>query len=69
MVEDLYLTVDVGGTLIQVRTDPDAPLKPGENVSLHFDAGRAHVFGADGHNLRRDAATVDSPAALIPTAS
>jgi multiple sugar transport system ATP-binding protein len=66
---DLFLTVEAGGTLIQVRTDPDAPLKPGDNVSLLFDAGRAHVFGAGGHNLRRDAAAVDSPAALIPTAS
>jgi multiple sugar transport system ATP-binding protein len=66
---DLFLTVEAGGTLIQVRTDPDAPLKPGDNVSLLFDGGRAHVFGAGGHNLRRDAAPVDSPAALIPTAS
>jgi multiple sugar transport system ATP-binding protein len=66
---DLFLTVEAGGTLIQVRTDPDAPLKPGDNVSLLFDAGRAHVFGAGGRNLRRDAAPVDSPAALIPTAS
>jgi multiple sugar transport system ATP-binding protein len=66
---DLFLTVEAGGTLIQVRTDPDAPLKPGDNVSLLFDAGRAHVFGAGGDNLRRDAAPVDSPAALIPTAS
>jgi multiple sugar transport system ATP-binding protein len=66
---DLFLTVEAGGTLVQVRTDPDAPLKPGDNVSLRFDPGRAHVFGAAGHNLRRDAAPVDTAAALIPTAS
>jgi multiple sugar transport system ATP-binding protein len=66
---DLYLTVEAGGALLQVRTDPDSPLKAGENVSLLFDAWRAHVFGADGHNLRREAAPTEPPAALIPTAS
>ena len=66
---DLYLTVEAGGTSIQVRTDPDSPLQPGANLSLLFDATRVHVFGADGHNLRRDAPPVGSPAALITTAS
>ena len=66
---DLYLTVEAGGTLLQVRTDPDSPLEPGENLSLLFDPWRAHVFGADGHNLRRDAAPIEARAALIPTAS
>ena len=65
---DLYLTVEAGGTSVQVRTDPDSPLQPGENLSLLFDAWRVHVFAADGHNLRRDAAPVRS-AALAPTAS
>ena len=66
---DLYLTVEAGGTIVQVRTDPDAAVQPDENVTLHFDAGRVHVFGADGHNLRRDAGRVESPAALIQAAS
>jgi multiple sugar transport system ATP-binding protein len=66
---DLYLTVETGGGTVQVRTDPDAALQPGENVSLHFDAWRVHVFGADGHNLRRDVANVDAPAALVEAAS
>jgi multiple sugar transport system ATP-binding protein len=66
---DLYLTVKAGGTIVQVRTDPDAAVQPEDNVTLHFDAGRVHVFGADGHNLRRDAGRLESPAALIPTAS
>src|SRR5262245_21800299 len=66
---DLYLTVEAGGTNIQVRTDPDARVQPDDNVTLQFDASRVHVFGADGHNLRRDAAHVESPAALIQTAS
>jgi multiple sugar transport system ATP-binding protein len=52
---DLYLTVEAGGTMVQVRTDPDSPLQQGDNVSMHFDPWRVHVFGADGHNLRRDA--------------
>jgi hypothetical protein len=38
-------------------------------VTLQFDAWRVHVFGADGHNLRRDAGRIESPAALIQTAS
>ncbi|HEY7536888.1 MAG TPA: ABC transporter ATP-binding protein [Gaiellaceae bacterium] len=66
---DLYLTVEAGGTTVQVRTDPDAAVQPDDNVTLQFDAGRVHMFGADGHNLRRDAAHVESPAALLETAS
>jgi multiple sugar transport system ATP-binding protein len=66
---DLYVTVEAGGTNLQVRTDPDASVQPDDNVTLHFDAWRVHVFGADGHNLRRDALEVQSPAALIEAAS
>jgi multiple sugar transport system ATP-binding protein len=66
---DLYLTVDAGGGTIQVRTDPDAPLQAGENVSLLFDAWRVHVFGADGHSLRRDVPSVESQVALVEAAS
>src|SRR5437764_2873411 len=66
---DLYLTVETGSGTVQVRTDPDSPLQQGENVSLLFDAGRVHVFGGDGHNLRRDAPSVGSPAALVEAAS
>ena len=65
---DLYLTVETGGTTVQVRTDPDSPLQAGENLSLHFDASRVHVFGSDGHNLRSEPASVASAAALAPTA-
>jgi ABC-type sugar transport system ATPase subunit len=61
---DLYLTVEAGGTVVQVRTDPDSQLQPGDNLSLLFDSSRVHVFGADGHNLRRDAPPVESAAAL-----
>jgi multiple sugar transport system ATP-binding protein len=55
---DLYLTVEAGGTTVQVRTDPDSPLQAGDNLTLHFDPWRVHVFGEDGHNLRRDAPAV-----------
>jgi multiple sugar transport system ATP-binding protein len=61
---DLYLTVAVGETKLQVRTDPDSPVRTGENVALLFDPWRVHVFAADGHNLRRDTPHVESAAAL-----
>jgi multiple sugar transport system ATP-binding protein len=67
---DLYLTVEAGGTTLQVRTDPDAPVQPDENVTLLFDPWRVHVFGSDGQNLRPGSgAQEESPAALIPAAS
>ncbi len=65
---DLYLTVEIGGTNVQVRTDPDSPLQPDDNVSFLFDPWRVHVFGADGNNLRRDIALVESSTALAPSA-
>jgi ABC-type sugar transport system ATPase subunit len=66
---DLYLTVEAGGTTVQVRTDPDSPLQPGDNVTLQFDPGRVHVFGADGHNLRRDAPQAPPAPVLASAAS
>jgi len=66
---DLYLTVEGGGTMVQVRTDPDSPLQPGDNVTMQFDASRVHVFGADGHNLRRDAPQAPASPALAEAAS
>ena len=38
-------------------------------MTLQFDAWRVHVFGADGHNLRRDAPPVGSETPLIQAAS
>ncbi len=64
---DLYLTVEAGGTSLQVRTDPDSTLQAGDNVTLHFDPWRVHVFGADGHNLRRDTAAIAVPGVPAPT--
>jgi multiple sugar transport system ATP-binding protein len=66
---DLYLTVDAAGTTVQVRTDPDSPLQPGDTVSMSFDPGRVHVFGADGHNLRRDAPPAPAAPVLASAAS
>jgi len=66
---DLYLTVEIGDTSVQVRTDPDSPLQPGDNLTLLFDHWRVHVFGVDGQNLRRDVRPVASVAAPAPTAS
>ena len=43
--------------------------QPDDNVTLHFDAWRLHVFGGDGHNLRRDAAHLESRAALVQAAT
>ena len=39
----------------------------GDNVTLLFDPWRVHVFGADGHNLRRDTASVAVPGVTAPT--
>jgi ABC-type sugar transport system ATPase subunit len=66
---DLYLSVEAAGTTVQVRTDPDSPVRPDDNVTMHFDAARVHVFGADGHNLRRDAPPVGAETPLVPAAS
>ena len=66
---DLYLTVEAGGTTVQVRTDPDSPAQPDDNVTLLFDPWRVHVFGADGHNLRRDAPPAPAQPALLEAAS
>jgi multiple sugar transport system ATP-binding protein len=66
---DLYLTVEAGGSTVQVRTDPDAAVQPEDNVTLFFDPSRVHLFGADGHSLRRDAPQNDAPTALAYAAT
>jgi multiple sugar transport system ATP-binding protein len=66
---DLYLTVEAGRANVQVRTDPDATAQPDDNVTLHFDPSRVHVFGADGHNLRRDAPPVGAETPPVLAAS
>ncbi|MXW04395.1 MAG: ABC transporter ATP-binding protein [Gemmatimonadetes bacterium] len=48
MGSDLYLTVDVGGTNVKVRTRPDVRFDRGDSVDLSFDPGKIHLF--DGEN-------------------
>ena len=49
---DLYLTVEAGGTTLQVRTAPDTPVRQGDSVTLAFDAAKSHIFGKDGRSAR-----------------
>jgi multiple sugar transport system ATP-binding protein len=41
---DLFLSIDAGGTTLQVRTPPDTQVEQGENVTLTFNPSRSHVF-------------------------
>jgi ABC-type sugar transport system ATPase subunit len=64
---DLYLTVEAAGTTLQVRTDPDSPVSPGDNLTLTFDPARSHLFASDGTNARFLAAApqrVETPVAV-----
>jgi multiple sugar transport system ATP-binding protein len=49
---DLYLTIEAAGTVLQVRTAPDARVTIDENLTLEFDLAKCHLFGADGRSLR-----------------
>jgi multiple sugar transport system ATP-binding protein len=49
---DLYLTVEAGGTTLQVRAAPDSPVSQGENVGLAFAPARSHVFDEHGRSVR-----------------
>ena len=52
MGSDLYLTVDVGGTNVKVRTRPDSRADRGEVLDLFFDPGKIHLFdGRTGESL------------------
>ncbi len=55
MGSDLYLTVDVGGTNVKVRTRPDNPADRGDVLDLFFDPGKIHLFdGQTGESLIPD---------------
>jgi multiple sugar transport system ATP-binding protein len=65
---DLYVAVDIGGSIMQVRTDPDSAVAVADNVTLTFDPVRVHIFAADGASVRSDgAATAPAAASLAPT--
>jgi len=41
---DLFLTLDVGGTHIKARTNPDLTIRPGDVVDIAFDPAKLHLF-------------------------
>ncbi|MXX04944.1 MAG: ABC transporter ATP-binding protein [Gemmatimonadetes bacterium] len=52
MGSDLYLTVDVGGNNVKVRTRPDVRFDRGDSVDLTFDPEKIHLFdGESGTSL------------------
>ena len=55
MGSDLYLTVDVGGSNVKVRTRPDVRFDRGDSVDLSFDPEKLHLFdGESGTSLTPD---------------
>ena len=52
MGSDLFLTVDVGGINVKVRTRPENRMDRGDKVELYFDPGKIHLFdGESGESL------------------
>ena len=52
MGSDLYLTVDVGGSNVKVRTRPDNRMDKGDGVELYIDPEKIHLFdGESGESL------------------
>jgi multiple sugar transport system ATP-binding protein len=49
---DLFLTIEAGGTVLQVRTAPDTAVSQGDNVGLGFAPARSHVFDEQGPSVR-----------------
>ena len=47
MGSDLYLTVDVGGSNVKVRTRPDNRMDKGDGVELYFDPAKIHLFDGE----------------------
>ena len=47
MGSDLYLTVDVGGNNVKVRTRSDVRFDRGDDVDLFFDPEKIHLFDGD----------------------
>ena len=55
MGSDLYLTVDVGGNNVKVRTRSDVRFDRGDTVDLSFDPEKIHLFdGEHGTSLTPD---------------
>ena len=47
MGSDLYLTVDIGGSNVKVRTRPDVRFDRGDSVDLFFDPEKIHLFDGE----------------------
>ncbi len=55
MGSDLYLTVDVGGSNVKIRTRPDSRVDRGDVLDVFFDPGKIHLFdGQTGVSLMFD---------------
>ncbi len=55
MGSDLYLTVDVGGINVKVRTRPDSRVDRGDMLDVFFDPEKIHLFdGQTGVSLTLD---------------
>ena len=55
MGSDLYLTVNVGGSNVKVRTRPENRKDRGDGVELYFDPDKIHLFdGESGESLLPD---------------
>ena len=55
MGSDLYLTVDVGGSNVKIRTRPDNRMDRGDVLDVFFDPGKIHLFdGQTGVSLTLD---------------
>ena len=47
MGSDLFLTVDIGGSNVKVRTRPDMRYDRGDSVDLFFDPEKLHLFDGE----------------------
>jgi multiple sugar transport system ATP-binding protein len=43
---DLFLTLEIGGTLVKARTSPDLAVRAGDRVEAAFDPAKLHLFDA-----------------------
>ena len=44
---DQFLTLDIGGTHVKVRTSPDLIVRAGDRLEVAFDPAKLHLFDAD----------------------
>ena len=52
MGSDVYLTVDIGKSLVKIRTRPDSRMDRGDNLDLFFNPEKIHLFdGKSGETL------------------